>query len=251
MPRACWRGISKPAAFRAGPRRCVEFSRTKMPRPSRHPGWLHRRVVVRVVDGARGRSGRMLAEELSAVVRALSLPPTALPPPARRRQRRRGRSDRIVVFGSFHTVGPALDWLERRDCCLQARAPEYTIGRIMDRRVKERLIGASILVAIVVLVVPELLSGPKPWRTAAGRRPPRPEPTRNVTVDLTTSKPPANQRARAPLNLRRSRRPRACCDPSGECGNGRRSRPAQRRPAPSNSAPSAAPSVAAGTPCAG
>ena len=32
----------------------------------------------------------------------------------------------------------------------------------MDRRVKERLIGASILVALVVLVVPELLSGPKP-----------------------------------------------------------------------------------------
>ncbi len=38
----------------------------------------------------------------------------------------------------------------------------------MDRRVKERLIGASILVALIVLVVPELLSGPKP---AAG--PPR------------------------------------------------------------------------------
>ena len=32
----------------------------------------------------------------------------------------------------------------------------------MDRRVKERLIGASILVVLIVLIVPELLSGPKP-----------------------------------------------------------------------------------------
>ena len=32
----------------------------------------------------------------------------------------------------------------------------------MDRRVKERLIGATILVALIVLIVPELLSGPKP-----------------------------------------------------------------------------------------
>ena len=70
----------------------------------------------------------------------------------------------------------------------------------MDRRVKERLIGASILVALIVLVVPELLSGPKP---AAG--PPAAtlpaaatsEPIRNVTVDLSTSKPAANPDAEA------------------------------------------------------
>ena len=64
----------------------------------------------------------------------------------------------------------------------------------MDRRVKERLIGASILVALLVLVVPELLSGPKP----AASRPPllpaatMPEPIRNVMVDLSTSKPPTD-----------------------------------------------------------
>ena len=39
----------------------------------------------------------------------------------------------------------------------------------MDRRVKERLIGASILVAIIVLIVPELLSGPKPAAPPASR----------------------------------------------------------------------------------
>jgi DedD protein len=63
----------------------------------------------------------------------------------------------------------------------------------MDRRVKERLIGASILVALVVLVVPELLSGPKPNAATAPTLPAAaPEPVRNVTLDLTTSKSPAN-----------------------------------------------------------
>jgi DedD protein len=57
----------------------------------------------------------------------------------------------------------------------------------MDRRVKERLIGATILVALIVLIVPELLSGPKPASVpplAAGL----PSPTRSVSVNLTTSK---------------------------------------------------------------
>ena len=61
----------------------------------------------------------------------------------------------------------------------------------MDRRVKERLIGASILVAIVVLVVPELLSGPKSGAPPAVPNAITPEPIRNVTVDLSTSKVPA------------------------------------------------------------
>lgn len=63
----------------------------------------------------------------------------------------------------------------------------------MERRAKERLIGASILVALIVSIVPELLSGPTPAPPAAipqqlpvvasGA-----EPIRNVTVDLATSK---------------------------------------------------------------
>jgi DedD protein len=57
----------------------------------------------------------------------------------------------------------------------------------MDRRVKERLVGASILVALIVLIVPELLSGPTP--SAVMPKPPvsAPEPIRNVTVDLAPS----------------------------------------------------------------
>jgi DedD protein len=60
----------------------------------------------------------------------------------------------------------------------------------MDRRVKERLIGASILVVLIVLIVPELLSGPAP--TPMGPRLPvsTPQPVRNVTVDLATRQAP-------------------------------------------------------------
>jgi len=61
----------------------------------------------------------------------------------------------------------------------------------VERRVKERLIGASILVVLIVLVVPELLSGPKPVPSPAAPVA-TPESTRHVTVDLATSKPPAN-----------------------------------------------------------
>ncbi len=57
----------------------------------------------------------------------------------------------------------------------------------MDRRVKERLVGATILVAVVVLVVPELLFGGKPPASAAPNQPPAgvsAEPMRTVTVDV-------------------------------------------------------------------
>jgi DedD protein len=72
----------------------------------------------------------------------------------------------------------------------------------MDRRVKERLVGASILVALIVLVVPELLSGPTPSPVAA--RPPAstPEPVRNVTVDLAPSKTPTPAAESAASNAR-------------------------------------------------
>lgn len=60
---------------------------------------------------------------------------------------------------------------------------------MMERRIKERLIGATIMVVLVVLIAPELLSGPGP-------RPPTAPPltdglpvsNRTVEVDLSTSK---------------------------------------------------------------
>lgn len=57
---------------------------------------------------------------------------------------------------------------------------------MMDRRVKERLVGATILVALIVLVVPELLSGPKP-SSAPPLEQGLPATTREVNVDLATS----------------------------------------------------------------
>jgi DedD protein len=58
----------------------------------------------------------------------------------------------------------------------------------MDRRVKERLVGASILVVLIVLIVPELLSGPAPGPATPKLPASAPEPVRNVTVDLATNK---------------------------------------------------------------
>jgi DedD protein len=58
----------------------------------------------------------------------------------------------------------------------------------MDRRLKERLIGATILVAVIVLVVPELLSGrkhPALPPLAAGLPT---SSTRSVSVDLATNR---------------------------------------------------------------
>jgi DedD protein len=59
----------------------------------------------------------------------------------------------------------------------------------MDRRVKERLVGATILVVLVVLIVPELLSGPK--RAAAPAAAVPTEPGRSITVDVAQSATPS------------------------------------------------------------
>jgi DedD protein len=72
----------------------------------------------------------------------------------------------------------------------------------MDRRVKERLVGASILVVLIVLIVPELLSGPAPV-PGTSRLPARlpasaPEP-RNVIVDLGNGKAQATAPASDPV----------------------------------------------------
>jgi len=117
----------------------------------------------------------------------------------------------------------------------------------MDRRVKERLIGASILVAFVVLVVPELLSGPKPTTAPAPALPAAaPEPTRSIEVDLTTSRPPASPTAEpvvpdtaasaaaaSGVNTPAAEST-AASGPAGPAASG----PAASGPAPSGSAPS-------------
>ena len=39
-----------------------------------------------------------------------------------------GGADRIVAFGSFHSVGPVLDWLEAQAIVPDTRIPEYNAG---------------------------------------------------------------------------------------------------------------------------
>jgi dihydrofolate synthase/folylpolyglutamate synthase len=77
-------------------------------------------------EGARGSSGSVL---MGRVARYLSAPlcsavdvATACAAAAAAA----GPADRIVVFGSFHTVGPALDWLESQGLLPAAALPEYT-----------------------------------------------------------------------------------------------------------------------------
>jgi DedD protein len=110
----------------------------------------------------------------------------------------------------------------------------------MDRRVKERLIGASILVALIVLVVPELLSGPKRAAQSAPQPAIAPEPTRHVTVDLTTSKAPANAEAEpaqgSPASPDSTASPGAAASAASTPGT---VRGAEALPAPAPAAPSA------------
>jgi len=82
----------------------------------------------------------------------------------------------------------------------------------MDRRVKARLVGASILLVLIVLIVPELLSGPPgPAPAPVGARLPvsAPEPVRNVTVDLATSKAPEPAEAEAAASSAQPPEPRS------------------------------------------
>ena len=76
--------------------------------------------------GERGRSGAALAQAVASQVAA---PVEVVDSPeagCAAALAAAGPTDRIVVFGSFHTVGPALDWLEAHDVLPPAVRPEYT-----------------------------------------------------------------------------------------------------------------------------
>jgi dihydrofolate synthase/folylpolyglutamate synthase len=78
------------------------------------------------IEGVRGTSGAVLRDriadhvsgplKLAADIAAACAAACAAARPA----------DRIVVFGSFHTVGPALDWLESQGLLPRAPLREYT-----------------------------------------------------------------------------------------------------------------------------
>jgi dihydrofolate synthase / folylpolyglutamate synthase len=77
-------------------------------------------------EGERGRSGSALAE---TVGREVGVPVEASDSTAAGCAAALAHAkpdDRILVFGSFHTVGPALDWLESHDFLPRSELPEYT-----------------------------------------------------------------------------------------------------------------------------
>lgn len=81
-------------------------------------------------EGARGTSGTQLAARMSggigtAPAHAIDGVAAALSAAAAAA----GRTDRIVIFGSFHTVGPAMDWLEARGALPRESPREYTLPR--------------------------------------------------------------------------------------------------------------------------
>jgi dihydrofolate synthase/folylpolyglutamate synthase len=77
-------------------------------------------------DGERGRSGASLAQTIGGAVAAPVTAAQSISAGCAAALACARPEDRIVVFGSFHTIGPALDWLEARDLLPPATLPEYT-----------------------------------------------------------------------------------------------------------------------------
>jgi dihydrofolate synthase/folylpolyglutamate synthase len=77
-------------------------------------------------DGDRGRSGASLAQTVERQVAAPVEAADSTSAGCAAALAYAKPSDRIVVFGSFHVVGPALDWLEARDLLPPITLPEYT-----------------------------------------------------------------------------------------------------------------------------
>ncbi|MGO9992653.1 MAG: bifunctional tetrahydrofolate synthase/dihydrofolate synthase [Steroidobacteraceae bacterium] len=72
-------------------------------------------------EGARGTSAAVLAGRIAGQVSAPLVIADGIAAACAAASAAAGPMDRIVIFGSFHTVGPALDWLEA-----QRLFPEYT-----------------------------------------------------------------------------------------------------------------------------
>ncbi|HEX4242901.1 MAG TPA: bifunctional tetrahydrofolate synthase/dihydrofolate synthase [Steroidobacteraceae bacterium] len=77
-------------------------------------------------DSERGRSGEDLARTVAAVVAAPVRAAPGIESGCMAALAAAARDDRIVVFGSFHTVGPAMTWLESRGLLPPDAVPEYT-----------------------------------------------------------------------------------------------------------------------------
>lgn len=77
-------------------------------------------------DGERGTTAEILAQRLAPHVGAPLTTVSDIPAACAAAASSARPEDRIVVFGSFHTVGPALDWLESQRLLPRRDVPEYT-----------------------------------------------------------------------------------------------------------------------------
>jgi dihydrofolate synthase/folylpolyglutamate synthase len=77
-------------------------------------------------EGERGRSGAALAQTVRLEVAAPVAAADSTSAGCAAALAQASPGDRILVFGSFHTVGPALDWLEAHDFLPRTEIPEYT-----------------------------------------------------------------------------------------------------------------------------
>jgi dihydrofolate synthase / folylpolyglutamate synthase len=78
------------------------------------------------LEGARGRSGEELATAVRGKVATSVRAADSVAAACAAALKAATPQDRIVVFGSFHTVGPALDWLETAGMLPRTALPEYT-----------------------------------------------------------------------------------------------------------------------------
>ena len=78
------------------------------------------------VNGARGRGGEDLAAAVREEVAGEVVAADSVASACAAAFQVAGPLDRIVVFGSFHTVGPAMDWLESQGLLPRSPPREYT-----------------------------------------------------------------------------------------------------------------------------
>lgn len=81
-------------------------------------------------QGARGSSGGALAARLGPQLQTPFHACADIPAACDAALAAATADGRIVVFGSFHSVGPALDWLESRGMLPSASSSEYTAARV-------------------------------------------------------------------------------------------------------------------------
>ena len=77
-------------------------------------------------EGERGRSGAALAKTVRLEVAAPVEAADSTSAGCEAALAHANPDDRILVFGSFHTVGPALDWLDAHDFLSRTEDAEYT-----------------------------------------------------------------------------------------------------------------------------